>query len=106
MKERCIENEYVEIWYENGLIYEIFKPNSVITIKAAEIIVRDRMKVSDQKISPIFIDSRNVISMDNASRSYLAKKEAQEYLSAGALLINNEIQRFLMNLWLRIDKPV
>ncbi len=105
MKDRYLENKYVEIWFDNGLVYEIFKPGCILTISAAREIVQDRLKVSDGKISPIFIDLRNMVSTENAARSYLASAEAHEYLSAGGLLINNEIQRLLMNLWLKIDKP-
>ena len=106
IKERYLENEFVEIWFQGGLVYEVFKPYTSITVKAAEIIVRDRLKVSDGKTSPIFIDLRNVVTIDNASRSFLAQTEAVEYLTAGAILITNEIQRLLMNLWLKIDKPL
>ncbi len=105
MKDRYIENEYVEIWFENGLVYEVFKPGTVINIAAAERIVKDRLTVSAGKTSPIFIDLRQMVATDNRSRSFLASEEAQEFLSAGALLINNEIQRLLMNLWLKIDRP-
>ena len=105
-KDRYLENEYVEIWFENGLVHEIFKPGCVLTMYAAKVIVRDRLYVSGQKISPIFIDLRNMVTADNASRAFLATRESQEYLSAGALLISNEIQRLLMNLWLKINKPL
>jgi hypothetical protein len=105
MKDRYLENNYVEIWFENGLVHEIFKPQCVLTLESAEDIVRDRLKVSDGKMSPIFIDLRNMVSTTNAARSYMASTEAQAYLSAGALLINNEIHQLLLNLWLKIDKP-
>jgi hypothetical protein len=46
-----------------------------------------------------------MISTENAARAYMASRPAQQFLSAGAILINNEIHRLLMNLWLKIDKP-
>ena len=105
MKEKYVENKYAEMWFEDGLVYTVFKRDTVITAQAAETIIEDRKKISNEKVSPIFIDLRNMVSTENAARSYMASKKAQQYLSAGALLINNEIHRLLMNLWLKIDKP-
>lgn len=106
IRERYVENQYAEIWFENGLVYAICKPDCVLSIDATRLIVQDRKRVSNGKKSPIFLDLRNMVSADNATRTYLASAESQEYITAGAILINNYIQRMLMNLWLKIDKPV
>lgn len=102
---RYIENDYAEIWFEDGIVHIVYKPGCVLNINNIKPIVEDRIKVSDGKLSPILIDLRNLVSSDNATRSYLATEEAEKYLNAGAMLINNEIQRLLMNLYLKIDKP-
>lgn len=105
MKDRYLENDYAEIWFENGIVHIVYKPGCVLNINNIKPIVEDRIKVSNGRISPILIDLRNVVTSDNAARSYLATPEAERYLNAGAMLITNEIQRLLMNLYLRIDKP-
>lgn len=105
MKERYLENDYAEIWFENGVVHIVYKPGCVLNINNIKPIVEDRIKVSNEKVSPILIDLRNVVSSDNGTRSYLATPYAEKYLNAGAMLINNEIQRLLMNLYLKIDKP-
>src|SRR5687767_6938131 len=106
MKENYIENQYIEIWFENGLVHAVAKPDTILTRAVAETLVETRLKVSNKRTSPILIDFRNVVAADNASRSFMASSESQKYLSAGAILINNQIHKLLMNLWLKIDKPV
>jgi hypothetical protein len=106
MPEIYVNNPYAEIWFEDGIIHTVFKPNTVITVAVAEQVINDRITVSNGKISPIFIDVRNMVSTENAARAYMASQPAQQFLNAGALLINNQIHQLLTNLWLRIDKPI
>ena len=89
----------------NGIVHIVYKPNTILNIDNIKPIVQDRVTVSNGIVSPILIDLRNVISSDNATRAYLATPEAEKYLSAGAMLINNQIQSLLMNLYLKIDVP-
>ena len=105
MKDRYLENEYAEIWFEDGIVHIVYKAGCILNINNIKPIVQDRIKVSNGMISPILIDLRNLVSSDNATRAYLATPEAEKYLSAGAMLINNEIQKLLMNLYLKIDVP-
>ena len=105
MKERYLENDYAEIWFENGKVHIVYKRGCVLNINNIKLIVQDRLKVSAGTKGPILIDFRNLVSSDNATRSYLATPEAERYLNAGAILITNEIQRLIMNLYLKIDKP-
>jgi hypothetical protein len=61
MKESYLENEYVELWVENGIIMEIFKPHiKDITLEMAKTVVRDRLIVSNKVTMPIFIDMGNL----------------------------------------------
>jgi hypothetical protein len=105
MKDRYLENEFAEIWFEDGIVHIVYKAGCILNINNIKPIVQDRIKVSNGVISPILIDLRNLVSSDNATRAYLATPEAEKYLSAGAMLINNEIQKLLMNLYLKIDVP-
>jgi hypothetical protein len=105
MKDRYLENDYAEIWVEDGIVHIVYKPGCILNINNIKPIVQDRIKVSNEMVSPILIDLRNLVSSDNATRAYLATPEAEKYLSAGAMLISNEIQKLLMNLYLKIDVP-
>lgn len=106
MKERYIENDYAEIWYEDGIVYEIFKPNTVLTLQAAQQVVNDRIAVSNKQVGPIFIDIRHLIHADNKAKKYLSSREGSLHLNAGAVLLDNYLSRLAFNIFMRIFKPL
>jgi hypothetical protein len=105
MREQYFENDFFEVWQEEGIIYTVFKKNTVLNLEVSHSAVAERMKVSNGKTSPIFIDLRNVYSTDTKARKYMASKEAVEFIAAGAFLIDNEIMKLAGNIFIRIDKP-
>lgn len=106
MQERYIDHDFFEIWYENGIVFEIFKKNSILDLELSKQVVQERLKVSNGIDAPIFIDLRNVFSTDTKARKYMASKEAVEYLTAGAFLIDNELMKLAGNIFIKIDKPL
>ena len=102
-RERFIENEFVEIWSENGIVFQKIKPGVVMDITAGQQIVKDRMFVSDQITMPTLIDLRHLIHIDIETRTFLASEAAQRYLSAGAFLMDNILNRLLVNTIIRFD---
>lgn len=105
-KESFLENEYVEFWIEDGIIYNRYKPEvNKITIDIAKRIVEDRLKVSNGVTRPGFVDLTNAISIDKPARRYLSMGESMKYLSASAILVKNEITKLGGNIYIRIDKP-
>ena len=106
MKQSYLENEFVEFWIEDGIIYNRYKPDlKKLTLDVAERIVQDRLTVSNGVTMPVFIDLTNAISMDKVARKYLATGDAMRYLSASALLVRNEITKLGGNIYVRIGKP-
>lgn len=105
METLTVDNEYVKIWIENGIIYNIHKPNIVINLEVARILVRDRLKVANGQAYPLFVDMRSFASTDINARKYLAGEEATQLVIAGALLINNPVAKFAVNLFITINEP-
>lgn len=105
-RERYSENSYAEIWFEDGIIYTVFKPDVSLNLTVVKEVVSMRLQVSNKINSPIFIDLRNVVYTDTEARKYMAKRESVEYLTAGGLLIDNEIMRLAGNIFIKIDKPL
>ncbi|MGP8217413.1 MAG: STAS/SEC14 domain-containing protein [Bacteroidia bacterium] len=106
MKEHYIDHEFFEIWLENGIVYEIFKKNSILDLPLARQVVQERLKVSNCNYTPIFIDLRNIFYTDTKARKYLATQEAVNYITAGAMLLDNEIMKLAGNIFIKIDKPL
>ena len=100
-----MENEYVELWEEEGIIYEKFKPQTVLNMEAGRKVVEDRMKLSNKRVMPLLVDIKNLVSVDVQTRRWMATEEALAYLSAGAFIINNTLTRLFFNTFLKLDKP-
>jgi hypothetical protein len=105
MKEQYFENEFFEVWKEDGIIFTVFKKNTILNLEVSQSAVTERMKVSNGRTTPIFIDLTNVYSTDTKARKYMASKEAVEFIAAGAFLIDNEIMKLAGNIFIKIDKP-
>ena len=107
MKEFYIENEYVEIWIEDGIIMEIFKPEvKEVTLEIAKEVVRDRLKVSNKITRPIFIDMGNLRSIDKDARDYFVTELSTSYLSVSAVVLNSYVSWIVGKLFLSFNKPV
>lgn len=106
MKEHYIENEFFEIWLEDGIIFTAFKKNTVLNIEVSQQVVAARLSVSDGRSMPICVDLTNVFNTDTKARKYMASKEAVEHITAGAFLLDNEIMRLAGNIFIKIDRPL
>lgn len=103
---RYRENDFVELWVEDGIIMEVFKPHvQKISLEMARQIVKDRLIVSDHITRPIFVDTGSALDMDKDCREYFASEESLRYLSASAFLIHNYMAYFVSKLFLAMNKP-
>lgn len=106
MKERYSKTDSFEIWYEDGIIFTEFEKNTVLNLEISHQVVAARLAVSNKCPTPIFIDLTNVFYTDTKARKYMATKEAVEFITAGAFLLDNEIMRLAGNIFIQIDKPL
>ena len=104
-KQNFLANEYVEIWIEDGIIFEVFKPGTTINLEAGKKVVADRLKISNGKTMPLFVDMRQLLSINKETRRYMASQDALHYLSAGAFLVKSTINRMAFNAFRIISKP-
>lgn len=104
-KKNYLENEYVEIWIEDGIIYEVFKPGAVLNLEAGKKVVADRLKVSGGTTMPLFVDIRQLVSIDKETRKYMATGEALHYLCAGAFLVKSALNRLTFNAFRVFSAP-
>lgn len=104
MNNLNIENDYVKIWIEDGIIHSVHKPN-FINLEMAKVMVRDRLKVSNGIVRPMFIDISSMASTNIETRKYLSSEEAIYLVSAGAIYTANPIAKFAGNLFLHINQP-
>ena len=103
--KEVLENNSSYIWQDNNIIWVVFKLGVELSLDIAKKMVHDRKQISKCVTMPIFIDIRQLITANRKVRRYMASSEAIEFISAGDMLIDNPIARFLGNTWIKFDKP-
>lgn len=83
-----LNTQYTKFWVEDGILFFVYKPCPVITLKIAEKIVRDRINFQNEKTYPILCDLRKLQTVEKSARDYLALQGT--YLSSALALIVDE----------------
>lgn len=105
MEKVSVENDYVKIWLEDGIIHSSYKPNLVINLEIAKQMVKERLKISDGIARPMFIDISNLVSIDLEAREYLSGGDAVKFVSAGAIYSTSPISKFQGKLFVDVNQP-
>lgn len=105
--ESYIKTTHTEIWLQDGIIYTVHASSLTrLTLELAQDCVEKRLMISDGKSYPIFFDGTNISSIDADAKEYLSAGEAIKYISAGALLVNNHLQKMIANTFIILDRPI
>jgi hypothetical protein len=103
MKEKHFQNEFVEMWLYDGIIFIEHAPFVTITLEIAQINVAARLKICDGKTYPVFADVRKAKNMSKETREFLSKDDGIRGISAGAFLVGTRIEAWIVNAWLSIN---
>lgn len=98
------KNKYAEFWIEDGILYFVYKPGTVINLKAAKSIVKDRIRLQNEKEYPVLCDMRNLNIVEKPARDYLAA-EGSYLTKAVALLVNELYSEKLSDIFIQNSKP-
>lgn len=98
------ENEFAQFWIQNDILYFEYKPNVVINLKAAQLVVADRLLVQNEKAYPVLCDIRGIMDSDKAARDYLAQS-GSVLTKAVSLLGNDTVLLSIMSFYIKINKP-
>ena len=104
MKE-YLENDFAELWIEKKIVHCIYKSNSLLNLKAAEAIVKDRIGLQNEKTYPVFCDTRGILNVDKDARDYLAK-EGSVLAKAVAFLVNPPLSEALILFYIKTSPPL
>lgn len=105
MKENVYEDEYSKMWIENGIGYQVYKKDLRLNLDIAKDMVKKRIESFNGIARPVFVDARNLVSVDENTRKYFGSEEASELIIAGAVLIDNPINKWLGNVFLILTPP-
>ncbi|MUP46541.1 hypothetical protein E0K83_12410 [Gramella sp. BOM4] len=98
------KNKYAEFWTEDGILFFVYKANTVIDLKAAESIVKDRIRFQNEKELPILCDMRQLHIVEKPARDYLAA-EGSYLAKAVALVVKELYTEKLVDVFLQTSKP-
>jgi len=98
------ENEFALFWIQNDILYFEYKPNVVINLKAAQLVVADRILVQNEKAYPVLCDIRGIMDSDKAARDYLAQS-GSVLTKAVSLIGNDTVLLSIMSFYITINKP-
>jgi hypothetical protein len=104
-RESYLKNDFMEMWIENGIIYGVYLPNTVVTLEVAKKCVEDRLKIANGKNYPSLVNLKNVAGEEKAARDYYSTGEGIKHLTAGAFIVDSYLPALLANIYLKINKP-
>lgn len=98
------ENNYAAYMKKDGVIYILFKDRLVLNIRAAQQIVRDRLKFQSYTSYYIICDVSGIKSIDEAARDFLATKGSYD-IKAVALLTCESTHYEMSTLYTLFNRP-
>ena len=98
------ENEYAQFWIANGILFFEYKPNIILDLEVAKIVVADRIHFQNEESFPVLCDVRGIVNTDKSGRDYLARSGSVLTKAVG-LIVNQKVSLTIGNFYLRINKP-
>lgn len=96
--------DYADFWVEEGILHFVYKPNTIIDLKAAKKIVKNRLRFQDGVSYPILCDIRHLSLANKQARDYLALKGCFK-ASAVAFVIEEAYSGTLIKAFINISNP-
>ena len=103
-KKQHFKNQNFEMSIVDGIFHIVVLQESFSLHMAKECVIK-RIELTEGKSYAMLSDCRKVISFEKQARAYLAEFSNTRYLTAGALLVENQLQIVLGNFFLLINKP-
>lgn len=98
------ENSFATYSLTNNILYFYYKEGQLITLEAAQQIVRDRLRLQDHVSVPVLCNINDVLHADYKARNYLAHTGSL-LTQAVALVCTNVQQRFMSAYFLDVCVP-
>ena len=100
-----MENDYVTIWVENGILFSSSKKDILIDLDVAKTMVKDRVEYTKGKSYPMLIYFSN-LSVTKEAREYMSSPEGGlKGILCGAFLSDSVVTTVVVNFYLKINKP-
>ena len=104
MKHNYCRTLYYKAWIEDDIFHIVYNIN-VITLQIAKQALETRKQLCDGIDYPMFADIRSIKATDTEASRFMSSAESTQYLRAGALLVNNQVQKVSGNFFIMVNKP-
>lgn len=105
MMKKVWETQYVRFEIENGILIATYRPDTVISLKAAKEIVANRLSFIDKPAMPTLVLNQGIIKMDKDARDYLASAAGIAGVKCAAILLDSNFISLTVNFFLSVTKP-
>jgi hypothetical protein len=105
MKSLIIDNEFIKIESEEGIIIGTLKLDT-LDIDLAKKIVALRLEVTEKEDYPTLINMKRTKKFSKEARDFLAGEKGVERVIAAALVIDSMLTATLANFFLKVNKPM
>lgn len=102
--EENTENGFARFWIENRILYVRYKPEVLIDLEAARLIVSDRITLQNGKPFPILCYTDGIFSSTKVARDYLAIK-GSILAKAIAYLTAPTVSLAMLNFFIEKNEP-
>lgn len=99
-----IEDQYAQYWMENDIIFMRYRVKDM-DLAAARKTVRKRLDTFIGR-HPVVVDITQLKNVSKDVRQYLSSTEAQENLSAAAMISGSLVTRTMFDFFVNFNKPV
>ncbi|MFV5692922.1 hypothetical protein ACM55K_12920 [Flavobacterium sp. LT1R49] len=98
------ENEFAIFWISEQMLFFEYKPDVVIDLAAAQLVVADRIQMQKEKAYPVLCDIRGIADSDKAARDYLAQHGSLLTKAVG-VVAHRSMSILMISFYLKISKP-
>ncbi len=100
-----IDNDFITLWIEEGIMYGKYKPGKLIDLAAAKRVVSDRLQLCSGKDYPSLTIATDLKGITKEARDYFSSGDGIRHMIRLALITGSPIARMVGNFWLQINKP-
>lgn len=100
-----IENKFITLWIEDGIVCGLYTRGATIDLEAARRIVADRLALCAGKDYPSLTIANGIKSITKEARDYFSQGDGVRGMTRLAVLTESPISNMIGNFWLQINKP-
>ena len=90
---------------QEDLLIVRYTDNLHMTLEIAKDSVEDRIKLSEGKTYPLFVDMRGISKVDEDAMKYLSRGNAVKYISAEAFLLESKYHKMIVTAFIWFNRP-